>query len=62
MGADLRVVILCRGHVSYHTARRLHNRGHDSVEKDEDRVEFLSDQYIATVIQGDGGRPSRNIT
>ncbi|ESS06340.1 MAG: K+ transport system, NAD-binding component, partial [uncultured archaeon A07HB70] len=27
-------------------------------EKDEDRVEFLTDQYVATVIQGDGGRPS----
>lgn len=60
MGTDLRVVIVGGGHVGYHTAHRLANRGHDVViiEKDEDRVEFLSDQYIATVIHGDGGRPS----
>lgn len=60
MGADLRVVIVGGGHVGYHTAHRLDNRGHDIVivEKDEDRVEFLSDQYVATVIKGDGGRPS----
>jgi len=60
MGSDLRVVIVGGGHVGYHTAHRLANRGHDIVivEKDDDRVEFLSDQYIATVIQGDGGRPS----
>jgi len=60
MGTDLRVVIVGGGHVGYHTAHRLDNRGHDIVivEKDEDRVEFLSNQYVATVIQGDGGRPS----
>jgi trk system potassium uptake protein TrkA len=57
---DLRIVIVGGGHVGYHTAERLSNRGHDIViiEKDEDRVEFLSEQYIATIIQGDGGRPS----
>ncbi|MFB6151637.1 MAG: TrkA family potassium uptake protein [Haloarculaceae archaeon] len=60
MSRDLRIVIVGGQHVGYHTARRLDNRGHDVVivEKDEDRVEFLSDQYVATVIQGDGGRPS----
>lgn len=57
---DLGIVIVGGGHVGYHTAERLSNRGHDIViiEKDEDRVEFLSEQYIATIIQGDGGRPS----
>ncbi|SDX76179.1 potassium channel family protein [Halobellus clavatus] len=57
---DLRVVIVGGKHVGYHTARRLDNRGHDVViiEKDEDRADFLSDQYIASVIHGDGGRPS----
>jgi len=60
MSKDLRIVIVGGGHVGYHTAQRLDNRGHDIViiEKDEDRVQFLSDQYIASVIHGDGGRPS----
>lgn len=46
--------------MGYHAARQLSERGHDVVivEKDRDRVEFLSDQYEATVIQGDGGRRS----
>jgi trk system potassium uptake protein TrkA len=58
MRADLRVVIVGGQHVGYHTARHLSNRGHEVViiEKDQERVEFLSQQYEATVIQGDGGR------
>jgi trk system potassium uptake protein TrkA len=60
MSADLRVVIVGGQHVGYHAARHLSERGHDAViiEKDRDRVEFLSDQYEATIIQGDGGRRS----
>lgn len=60
MSKDLRVVIVGGGHVGYHAAERLGRRGHNIViiEKDPDRVEFLSDQYVASVIQGDGGRPS----
>lgn len=60
MGTDLRVVIVGGHHVGYHTARHLSDRGHDVVivEKDRDRVDFLADQYEATVIQGDGGRRS----
>ncbi|MFB6228866.1 MAG: TrkA family potassium uptake protein [Halobacteriales archaeon] len=60
MSKDLRIVVVGGEHVGYHTAERLANRGHDItiIEKDEDRVRFLNDQYIATVIQGDGGRPS----
>lgn len=60
MSSDLRIVIVGGEHVGYHTAQRLNNRGHDVIiiEKDEDRVDFLSDQYIASVIHGDGGRPS----
>ncbi len=60
MTRDLRVVIVGGGHVGYHTAVRLENRGHDVVivEKDEDRVDFLTEQYVATVIHGEGGRPS----
>jgi trk system potassium uptake protein TrkA len=60
MTTDLRVVIVGGQHVGYHAARQLSERGHDVViiEKDRSRVEFLSDQYDATVIQGDGGRRS----
>ena len=60
MSADLRVVIVGGQHVGYHAARHLSERGHDVVivEKDRDRVEFLSEQYDATVIHGDGGRRS----
>lgn len=60
MNADLRVVIVGGQHVGYHAARHLSERGHDVVivEKDPARVEFLSDQYDATIIQGDGGRRS----
>ena len=58
MSVDLRVVIVGGQHVGYHTARHLSERGHDVViiEKDRDRVEYLSEQYDATIIQGDGGR------
>lgn len=60
MSKDLQIVIVGGGRVGYHTAQRLSNRGHDLViiEQDDDRVQFLSDQYIASVIHGDGGRPS----
>ena len=60
MSADLRVVIVGGHHVGHHAARHLSKRGHDVVivEKDRERVEFLSDQYDATVIHGDGGRRS----
>jgi len=60
MSADLRVVIVGGHHVGYHAARQLSERGHDVVivEKDRERVEFLSDQYDATIIHGDGGRRS----
>jgi trk system potassium uptake protein TrkA len=60
MSADLRVVIVGGQHVGYHAARHLSERGHDVVivEKDRDRVDFLSEQYDATVIHGDGGRRS----
>jgi len=59
MRKDLRVVVVGGGHVGYNTAEALHNRGHDVVvvEQDAERVEFLNDSYVATVIHGDGGRP-----
>ncbi|MFB6361326.1 MAG: NAD-binding protein [Halobacteriales archaeon] len=60
MTKDLRVIIVGGGLVGYHTAELLDNRGHDTVivEQDKDRCQFLSDQYVASVIDGDGTRPS----
>ncbi|WP_103029894.1 potassium channel family protein [Salinibacter altiplanensis] len=60
MSKDLRVTIVGGGHVGYHAAEHLDRRGHNVtiIEKDPSRVEFLCDQYVASVIQGDGGRPS----
>jgi trk system potassium uptake protein TrkA len=60
MSTDLRVVIVGGQHVGYNAARDLSERGHDVViiEKDPNRVAFLSEQYDATVIEGDGGRRS----
>lgn len=60
MSTDLRVVIVGGGHVGFHAAEHLDERGHDVVvvEKDRDRVEYINDQYVASVIHGDGGRPS----
>ena len=60
MSTDLRVIIVGGQHVGYNAARHLSERGHDVVivEKDRDRVAFLSEQYDATVIEGDGGRRS----
>ena len=60
MSADLRVVIVGGHHVGYHASRHLSERGHNVViiEKDRERVDFLSEQYDATIIHGDGGRQS----
>lgn len=58
MSKDLRAVIVGGHHIGYHTARHLKERGHEVVivEKDSERVEYLSEQYTATVIHGDGSR------
>lgn len=60
MRSDIRAVIVGGQHVGYNAAQHLSNRGHDVIiiEKDQERVKFLTDQYEATVIQGDGGRRS----
>jgi trk system potassium uptake protein TrkA len=58
--ASLRVVVVGGGRVGGRTAELMDDRGHDVVvvEQDPERVEALSDEYIATVIQGDATRPS----
>ncbi len=60
MSVDLRAIIAGGGHVGYHMAELLDSRGHDVViiEEDKERCEFLNDQYVATVIDGDATRPS----
>jgi trk system potassium uptake protein TrkA len=57
---DLRVVVAGGGSVGLRAARLLHDRGHTVilVENDEDRIERLSDEYVASVIVGDATRPS----
>ncbi|MFB6168584.1 MAG: NAD-binding protein [Haloferacaceae archaeon] len=58
--ASLRVVIAGGGRVGARTARLLDNRGHDIVviENDPDAAAALSDEYVATIIEGDATQPS----
>ncbi|QAU11551.1 TrkA family potassium uptake protein [Halorubrum sp. BOL3-1] len=60
MSTDLRIIVVGGGHVGYHMAELLDDRGHDVVivERDPDRCEVIQDNYVATVIEGDGTRPS----
>jgi trk system potassium uptake protein TrkA len=60
MNGNFRVVIAGGGRVGQRTADMLDNRGHDVVviESDSDRADAISDDYIATVIEGDATRPS----
>jgi len=56
----LRVVLVGSGRTGLRTARLLAEHDHDVVviERHEDRVEAIADEYVATVIQGDATRPS----
>ncbi|WP_348612954.1 potassium channel family protein [Halobaculum rarum] len=60
MAGPLRVLVVGGGRVGAHVARLLDDRGHDIVviERDPDIVDELSDEYVATIIQGDATRPS----
>jgi trk system potassium uptake protein TrkA len=60
MSAQLRVLIAGGGRVGARTARLLADRGHDPVvvEGDPDVAAAVSDDYVATVINGDATRPS----
>jgi trk system potassium uptake protein TrkA len=57
---SLRVVVAGGGRVGKRTAQLLDDRGHDVVviEENPDQVEALSDEYIATIIQGDATSPA----
>jgi len=56
----LRIVLVGSGRTGLRTARILAEHDHDIVvvERRDDRVELLEDEYIATVIEGDATRPS----
>lgn len=60
MNGNFRVAIAGGGRVGHRTAELLDDRGHDVVviESDPDRADAISDDYIATVIEGDATRPS----
>ncbi|EJN60365.1 potassium channel family protein [Halogranum rubrum] len=57
---DLRVIIAGGGEVGVRTAELLDDRGHTVtvIEAHPERSAFLSDEYVATVIEGDASRPS----
>lgn len=60
MTGSFRVVIAGGGRVGRETARLLDDRGHDVVvvEREQQRADRISDDYVATVITGDATRPS----
>ncbi len=60
MNGNFRVVIAGGGRVGHRTAETLDDRGHDVVviESDPVKADEISDDYIATVIEGDATRPS----
>jgi trk system potassium uptake protein TrkA len=59
MDGNFRIVIAGGGRVGNRVAHILDDRGHDVtvVERDPERAEALSDDYVATVIEGDATRP-----
>lgn len=60
MPGDFRIIIAGGGEVGLRTAQLLADRGHNVVliEEDEERCQMLSDEYVATIIDGDATRPS----
>jgi len=59
MARNLDVIIAGGGRVGFQTAEMLADRGHDVtiIERDEQLVSDIADQWIATVIQGDATNP-----
>lgn len=57
---DLRILIVGGGRVGFRTAQTLENRGHEItiIERDPAQSDRISDEYVATVIEGDATRPS----
>jgi trk system potassium uptake protein TrkA len=59
MDGSFRIVIAGGGRVGNRVAHMLDDRNHDVtvIEQDPDRAAALSDDYVATVIEGDATRP-----
>lgn len=57
---DLRIIIVGGGRVGTKATEFLSDQGHNIIiiEKDPEKCKEISDKYIATVIQGDGSRPT----
>ncbi|GGI93866.1 potassium transporter Trk [Halobellus salinus] len=59
MTSDRNVIIAGGGRVGFQTAEILADRGHDVtiIERDENVVAEIADEWVATVIQGDASNP-----
>jgi trk system potassium uptake protein TrkA len=59
MSTNLDIIIAGGGRVGFQTAEILAERGHDVtiIERNEDVVSDIADQWIATVIEGDATNP-----
>ncbi len=59
MSTYLDIVIAGGGRVGFETAKLLENWDHDItiVERDQDRCDAISEEYVARVIQGDASNP-----
>ena len=59
MSGNLEIIIAGGGRVGFQTAEILADRGHDVtiIERDEQIVSDIADQWIATVIRGDATNP-----
>ena len=59
MASKLDVIVAGGGRVGFETATILDDRGHDVtvVERDQERADAVSDEYVATVISGDASNP-----
>jgi trk system potassium uptake protein TrkA len=60
MDGNFRIVVAGGGRVGRRVAHILDDRGHDVVvvERDSEQADSISDDYVATVIEGDATRPS----
>jgi trk system potassium uptake protein TrkA len=60
MSEKIDAIVVGAGRVGFETVQRLRDYGHDVtvIEENPDRCEFVADEYVATVIEGDASDPS----